>query len=345
MRKQASYMVNNWIQSNGFKEFIFEHNNSKEMKENSRKTLLNNTKAGNCVKCGKFFEIRSSSGMCSKCLGEIYNISFCKECEDKTPHKGNICLICHPESRGINNINYYIEKDPNCEMHKGCKNMYFDDKIKKYICWECYKNEWQNNNNMNLINKCKCLYCGTIINPNDLFCSDKCKLDYFKNYKRYKFDFKNNLVIDKLEQKEISWEEFKSKFQIQNLNFNLYNEFKVYCTFRTQYSDDWSGAKAAFEQSLVDDNIGWFIYIKFYFDKENKLKPLVCGKSGSLLVNINGSDVSFDYNPNGGPARQFLIEENLKWDKTKIAILKCESEKEAYLAEQKYLREFNLFGS
>ena len=221
---------------------------------------------------------------------------------------------------------------------------YYDKELGDYIQWEVFKIKFKSNNNLYIPHKCKCLHCKTIIDPNDLFCSEKCRLEYFKNHKRYKFDFNNNSVFDKQENLNISWKDFKNKFAIQDINFTLLiNDFKFYPTFRSKESNDWADAKSAFEQSLVDDNVNWFVYIKFYIDKENKIKPLVCGKSGSLLVNSSGSDISFDYNPNGGPARQFLIEENLEWDKTRIAILKCNSEKEAYEKESMYVNTLNLF--
>lgn len=143
----------------------------------------------------------------------------------------------------------------------------------------------------------------------------------------------------------IVWSEFKNKFKIKSNNIDLPKDFKLYPTFRVQSSDDWGGANNAFEQSLVDDDIQWFIYLKFYLDNDSNSIPLVCGKSGSLLVNSRGSDVNFSTNIDDGPARRFLLEENLQWDKTKVAILKCASEQDAYDKEKYYLKKLNLFGS
>lgn len=135
--------------------------------------------------------------------------------------------------------------------------------------------------------------------------------------------------------------ELMEKFKIQNVNFKLPEGFKLYSTFRIQESNDWSGSRQAFEQSLVDAGIRWFIYIKF--DENNH--PLVIGKSGSLLVNSRGSDISFSTDVNDGPARRFLHENSIQWNKTQIAIKKCNSEKEAYILESKLQRMYNLFGS
>ena len=144
------------------------------------------------------------------------------------------------------------------------------------------------------------------------------------------------------------WECYKENFHIENINFNLPKGFKLYPTFRTQDSINWNGAKAAFEQNLVDNNINWFVYIKFYIDQQGYIKPLVVGKSGSLNVNSNGSDVSFSMNINDGPARRFLKEnadKGFEWCKTKIAICKAKSELEAYTIEKDIALKYNLFES
>lgn len=149
----------------------------------------------------------------------------------------------------------------------------------------------------------------------------------------------------------ILWEDYKKKFlkfSILNINFQLndnFNEFQLIPTFRTQDSDTWERSRTVFEQNLVDLEIGWFVYIKFYIDSEDNVKPLVIGKSGSLLVNSSGSDVSFSTNINDGPARRFLYESNLEWCKTQIAILKCSSEQEALEKENFYQNKFKLFSS
>lgn len=142
----------------------------------------------------------------------------------------------------------------------------------------------------------------------------------------------------------ILWSEYKSKFKTQKIN-NLPEGFIIYPTFRAQDSKDWKGSLQAFEQNLIDNEIGWFAYIKFYINENNKFKPLVCGKSGSKLVNVSGSDVSFSTDISDGPARRFLQEEGFKWCKTQIAILKCDSEEEAYKKELFYTKELNLFRS
>ena len=165
-----------------------------------------------------------------------------------------------------------------------------------------------------------------------------------------RFKNENECKIHQLEKlsywngkKYVCWSCYKQNFDnFQNI---ILKDFILVPTFRSQESEDWSNSRQAFEQYLIDNNIVWFIYIKFYINKNKVIKPLVCGKSGSLLVNSSGSDISFSTDINDGPARRFLIENNYQWDKTKIAILKCNFEQEAYEKEKYYKNKFNLFGS
>ena len=190
-------------------------------------------------------------------------------------------------------------------------------------CYKCNKETLHNGNN--------CIIC----NPNSK-CGNQNKILKINNVLYY---------YDKSIKDYLPWEEYKLKFTTLSNNIELPKDFSIVSTFRIQDSENWEGAKQVFEQTLLDLNVGWFIYVKFYINKENKSIPLVCGKSGSLLVNNRGSDVSFSIDINDGPARRFLAENNFKWDKTRIAILKCNSENEAYKKEEFYLKELNLFGS
>lgn len=155
------------------------------------------------------------------------------------------------------------------------------------------------------------------------------------------FEEKDNILYyyDRSVKDYIPWEEYKAKFSTYNIDFKLPEGFKLYPTFRTQDSEDWTGAREAFEQSLVESDISWFVYIKF--DELNR--PLVAGKSGSRLVNEN-TDVSFSTDINDGPARRYLQENSLNWCKTQIAICSCNSEEEAYILEENILENYNLFG-
>lgn len=57
--------------------------------------------------------------------------------------------------------------------------------------------------------------------------------------------------------------------------------------------DRWGiGCKYKFQQSLEDENLYYFVYIKFYLDNGKKY-ALVAGKSSSNKVNQTGCDLGF----------------------------------------------------
>lgn len=160
----------------------------------------------------------------------------------------------------------------------------------------------------------------------------------------------------------IPWEDYKLKFSRKRLTKDItifieklksLDAFKflkdedlfIQSTFRSQDSTDWSGARNAFEQALVEKEVMYFSYIKFYIDNKNTVKPLVVGKSGSTLVNSAGSDVSFSECEDHGPARKLLVDENACWDKTQILIIKAKSEKQALYYEWLISNTFGLFES
>lgn len=175
------------------------------------------------------------------------------------------------------------------------------------------------------------------------------------------FKTENNILyyLDKSLKDYIPWEDFKQKFIKKRLtkDINTFieklkgikdfkdSDIQIFPTFRTQDSQDWSGSRCAFEKYLVEQNIKWFTYIKFYIDKNQCIRPLVVGKTGTLLVNRSGTDISFSEDINDGPARQFLAEECLSWDKTQILIIKAKSEKQALFFENRIANIFNLFES
>ena len=130
-------------------------------------------------------------------------------------------------------------------------------------------------------------------------------------------------------------------FDLQIYYYNAY----IQPTYRTQNSQDWTVAKQAFEQDLIDQNIDWFVYIKFYINNINEINPLVVGKSGSLNVNSSGSDLNFSENEEDGPSRRFLKEENYQWYKTQILIIPTNNEQEAFDIEKEIRDKYNLFYS
>lgn len=256
--------------------------------------------------------------------------NFCEKCNEITNHINSRCLQCDPLPSSSN----FITRNNVC-YYKGIEVESFARKILNH--------ELDINNYPDISIRCGRVCCET----EDIITSSEKLIKTNSN-----FEVKNHVLYfyDRSVNDYIPWEEYKKKFILyHNCDLNsILSNFKLYSTFRSQRSNNWeNGSKSAFEQSLVDDGITWFIYIKFYLDKQNNSKPLVCGKSGSILVNNSGSDLSFSTDINDGPARRFLAENSGKylWDKTKIAILSCNSEKEAYELENKYTELLNLFRS
>ena len=248
-----------------------------EVHAKATENRIKNYSSGNvkCFKCGKNKPL-NAFGICKECNSKIAienrKNKMCDICNKITPHNGNVCLICHPDSIYRNLPNFIKMNDI---------LYYFDSKIKDYIPWIDYKKQFKTEFNNDFINKVKKDYSNVFMQP----------------------------------------------------------------TFRNQDSKDWAGAKQAFEQSLVENNVYYFCYIKFYIDLNNNMKPLVVGKSGSLNVNTTGSDVSFSTDINDGPARRFLNEEKLQWDKTKILIIPCKTENEAFDIEKFITLKYCLFES
>ena len=309
-----------------------------EIHAKATKNKMKNYASGKCKCkiCGKE-DILNCYGVCGECQSKyaLENVKdkFCEKCNRITRHNGNICCICHPKSDVLNRSSFITKN--NVRYYKGIEVETFSKKI--------LSGELDINN-----------YPGINIRFNRVCYGTEDIITSQKILKVSKFETKDNILYfyDRSINDYIPWENYKKKFIIQSNKLTYKNNiipgFKLYSTFRAQDSEDWSGGiKQAFEQSLIDDSISWFIYIKFYLDMQNNSKPLVCGKSGSLLVNSNGSDLSFSTDINDGPARRFLAENSGKylWDKTKIAILPCNSEKEAYELERKYTNLLNLFGS
>lgn len=205
------------------------------------------------------------------------------------------------------------------------------------------------NNKLYICSWCHCYYQN---NKYGYFCSKKCKklATKYKNqiFKRNNYCKKHPL--EKRSYRNQCWSCYKEKFKfaefpiIKNKLKLFLHDFKVYPTFRTS-TEKWAGDKPAFEQFLVDNCVKWFVYIKFYYIKPNKIKPLVIGKSGSLLVNASGSDLNFSTKMEDGPARIFLNYNNYNWCYQIVAIRKCKNEKEAYKIEQKFADKFNLYQS
>ena len=322
-------------------------NRSKEMKKavtsmNISRVSKNLNKTQKCSKCGKQFHSIFPMNICNGCITSETNKQnykkdqICKKC-GKTFHSSFIMDLgpcCNPNIKGTPN---FITKN-NVQYYKGMEVNDFVNKILNH------KLDIDQYPEINI--RCGKVCCGA----EDIITSEK----LIKNNSN--FEEKDNVLYfyDRNVQDYIPWEDYKKKFvnisnnMELNNNFNdLLQGFKFYPTFRSQNSSNWkNGSKSAFEQSLVDTNIHWFVYIKFYIDYRTKnIKPLVVGKSGSLLVNSSGSDLSFSTDINDGPARRFLAEmvNSVAWDKTQVAILPCENEEKALEKENEIFNKYNLF--
>ena len=203
------------------------------------------------------------------------------------------------------------------------------DSKKKEISDRNYKN-WQNED-----------YAKAISN----------NLNIYKN-----FIEKDNIVyyFDRNSNKYVEWEQYKKQFDSEDHKFYQTDDIISYLNnlnYKPQYLDTFitensklNCGHAAFDKLLVDKNISWFVYIKFY-NNIDSIKPLVVGKSGSYLVNKSGSDLSFSKSIKDGPARRFLKEYNYDWYYNKILLVSCDTENEAYNLEKDLSNNFKLFNS
>ena len=330
---------------------------------------LNRKKFGKCPYCGKE-NVDIYNGRCSFCANKELNSSIiCKIHGFQNSSFAGKCILCINNKKDYKKEselrkktilqmieNHEIERWPGICL----PNFITKDNVRYYKGIEV--NEFSKkilSGELNINN-----YSGINIRFNRVCYGSEDIITSQKLLKVSKFEIKDNVryFYDRSIQDYIPWEDYKKKFIIQSNDYMSINKilislpgFKLYPTFRKQDSDFWSdGSKSAFEQSLVDDNIMWFTYIKFYISHNNSkieeiasIRPLVVGKSGSLLVNSSGSDLSFSTDINDGPARRFLAESNnnSSWDKTKIAILPCKNELEAFEKESYYLQKLNIFSS
>lgn len=161
------------------------------------------------------------------------------------------------------------------------------------------------------------------------------------------FVVKNNVEMVLIDGKYIPWKYYKNKLLEENIEYNeFYEELKISYpqaiilpTGLKQQGD----SKQYFEKLLVENNIEWFTYIKFY-EKDDKLYPIQCCKSGSKLVNKSGSDLHLRIDNKDGAARRFLRENNYEFHWRHVIVIPAGSEEEAYEIEKEIQNRFGLFG-
>lgn len=282
-------------------------------------------------------------------------IKWCNKCQKETPHINNTCMKCHPSSGTGRKIgaeyainmyklgvgsNNWRKFDNNIECNNDCKN--FNDCNHKIDL----KNKWgwcKTAPNINLT-----VHPNFITKDDILYYYDKSISDYIP-WEDYKLKFsrmRSTYEIDNFIKKVKNLDIFKPKQMGPADSYNINEIVQLVPTFRTQDSENWTRAKEAFEKRLLELNINWFTYIKFYIDPKTKnIRPLVIGKSGSKFVNSSGSDLSFSTDINDGPARQFLYDIGSSWDKTQVLIIKAKSEQQALFYEWKISDVYRLFES
>ena len=140
---------------------------------------------------------------------------------------------------------------------------------------------------------------------------------------------------------------------ILKLENSEYKErYKIYDTYLGQDAHRWRrGYKSKFQQLLVDDNLKFFAYIKFYVDGGKKY-ALVAGKSGSYIVNnTSGCDLGFYLHPQKGCAKKWLHDNEKQWCQTEFLVIESNAEekekscKEAEKIERYLVSTFGLFES
>ena len=298
------------------------HNSSTKMKEISRQSML------------KIVNDKSPKYPCKKC-GFLKTHPFCKctKC-GFDPHKGIYkCVKCNTV------LNSPFQICPNCNYNPYNETQYY------------------------------CKQCGNKISNPSQIC-EECNYNPHKDYssgRKPVFIKKENQLLILLNNVYIPWEFYKKQFNNKAKSFsgvktaldsinkiisNYSNEEKLFFelipTYRKQNDvNAWeNGSKQIFEQSLTDESIKWFVYIKLIITQDEQIIPIVVGKSGSLLVNNNGSDLNFSLREKDGPSRKLIKESNgyLDWYREEILILSLSNEKEAYKIE-KYLHSYGLLSS
>lgn len=109
-------------------------------------------------------------------------------------------------------------------------------------------------------------------------------------------------------------------------NSTYKGRYKIFNTYLEQGADRWRrGYKSKFQQSLVDNKLYYFAYVKFYLDNDNEY-ALVAGKSGSYTVNSSGCDLGFYLYPQKGSAKRWLCDNKKQWCQTEFLVISTNAE-------------------
>lgn len=365
MRYQGKKALQDFYKTEKGQEFIIEHNQSDKMRQQAVEVgkKYGSINITNYNKSEKHKEI-------ARIIGLTYGIKNLK-CEPNFIQKDVLYYKNEPVNKIIEKLNF-----GKCDVanflgwnKRWCENCNMEEWHYETKCLICGNINKIDNSNFTNKNGVKLYKCEPVEEVSAKILSGEYDINNFPGFnirfghvcyetediitgENYLFNNSNFVIhkdvlyyYDNSISDYVPWNEYKIKFSSINVDFELPKDFINIPTYRTQESQDWTGAKTAFEQSLIDLNINWFVYIKYYINNENQILPLVVGKSGSLNVNKNGSDVNFSENVNDGPARRFLNENRYSWCKTQISILKCISEQEALNIEKEIHDKYGLFYS
>jgi hypothetical protein len=246
---------------------------------------------------------------------------WCDKCDMETYHNGlGICLREFPEYINSN----FITKDrilyyKGTEIHKLIKQL-DNNEIDVPPGFEKRLGSWTYNR-MDILTNDKILLNNSnfVENKNVMFVMDHRCNDYIE-WDKFKIDYEDNATL--IEQSDI----FRSIKE-------FYQNATVMPTYITNIDKGNPNARymeglGIFQHRLVELGIGYCAYAKFGTDGNN-LIPLVSGKSGSLLVNNYGHDLSFSTERNDGPARCYIMDHNLKWYQKAIIVIPAKDERDA----------------
>lgn len=309
---------------------------------------INRRDFGTCPNC-KHENVDIYNSRCAYCANKELNAPITCEIHGYQPYSfGGLCITCHNQTdemreqarlQGFKNIN--LLSDENLEIY--LEILAKEGKSNKKDIFDKDKIDIKDVSTKIKIEK---------INRAKIKKQTKLEKSLILKEKRLKNRTcqKHNLVftfLDKSQVKRVCWECHKEKFKLCNNDFMNVEIPKLGGFFQPTFrvKEGSSIGQNGMELELVEKGVGNFVYIKFYNDENGKIKPLVAGLSGSLLVNKNGTDVSFSTNPTHGPARRYLLEHNLKWFEKFIYVIPVSSREESEKLEKQIIKEYKLFGS
>ena len=330
---------------------------SKESLKNISEGAKKRSGNGKCTKCGKFVEKRNASGMCSDCFGYIKDIAanqklsgnctVCNKFNNKRDQNGRGKDNCSCSKNFYQNhnsselmVNVIINRNKDQNLSITCKKHGFQKFSFAGKCILCINEskDYESQSKLRTETILEAIESGDLerwpggVIPNFIVKDD---IEYY---------------LDKATGKYVEWKIFKDEFKLSNISneiiFKIKNLYggEYYPTFIDKESHINCG-HAGFDRYILEKNVNYFVYIKFYKNINNKIIPLVIGQSASYNINSNGSDLSFSNKIEHGPSRKFLMDERLEYYYKEIFIIKTESREDSLNIEKSIASIYNLFES